>query len=444
MSFVDWVEEKVTTEFTEFGPAIKRFNPATGETAFFAPHGEQIGKSFIDPLAKRTIKKNTTNEVEIARKLAREQLNQFPQEDAFVQYVKSSLEEAQTVERIDNLMRLLSQHFITNTASTVNVSKSPKEGSNMRNEIRKRYESDEIFRKKVDKVAKQWQALRGSKNSLESYVEVVLRNYEVAKSVVKGTSFALSDDEILQGLLDSVKKDVVQKNFRRATALQREVEEGSYDLERIGRFLEDTYGIKRPPFTPNDFARLSKDNKEHYEPYPSSMYRAVTLQAKDLQGRLSQWLKELPNALSYRDQLTSTAKERVTKQLTDILSMLMTVGTLDDATVDKVFTPTRKRDSATYTQMEMEEFFKRGLELASNWYTFVKRVQVSVEKEKSERSYLSGDLKILSNVARWQYPNNIQPDIEKRDDSGFWSGVFRALPASHELSRLINQKIFNE
>jgi len=122
----------------------------------------------------------------------------------------------------------------------------------------------------------------------------------------------------------------------------------------------------------------------------------------------------------------------------------MTVGTLDDATVDKVFTPTRKRDSATYTQMEMEEFFKRGLELASNWYTFVKRVQVSVEKEKSERSYLSGDLKILSNVARWQYPNNIQPDIEKRDDSGFWSGVFRALPASHELSRLINQKIFNE
>lgn len=444
MSFVDWVEEKVTTEFTEFGPAIKRFNPATGETAFFAPHGEQIGKSFIDPLAKRTIKKNTTNEVEIARKLAREQLNQFPQEDAFVQYVKSSLEEAQTVERIDNLMRLLSQHFITKTASTVTVSKSPKEGSNMRNEIRKRYETDEIFRKKVDKVAKQWQALRGSKNSLESYVEVVLRNYEVAKSVVKGTSFALSDDEILQGLLDSVKKDVVQKNFRRATALQREVEEGSYDLERIGRFLEDTYGIKRPPFTPNDFARLSKDNKEHYEPYPSSMYRAVTLQAKDLQGRLSQWLKELPNALSYRDRLTSTAKERVTKQLTDILSMLMTVGTLDDATVDKVFTPTRKRDSATYTQMEMEEFFKRGLELASNWYTFVKRVQVSVEKEKSERSYLSGDLKILSNVARWQYPNNIQPDIEKRDDSGFWSGVFRALPASHELSRLINQKIFNE
>lgn len=441
MSFVDWVEEKVTTEF---GPAIKRFNPATGETAFFAPHGEQIGKSFIDPLAKRTIKKNTTNEVEIARKLAREQLNQFPQEDAFVKYVKSSLEEAQSVERIDNLMRLLSQHFITKTASTATVSKSQKEGSNMRNEIRKRYETDEIFRKKVDKVAKQWQALRGSKNSLESYVEVVLRNYEVAKSVVKGTSFALSDDEILQGLLDSVKKDVVQKNFRRATALQREVEEGSYDLERIGRFLEDTYGIKRPPFTPNDFARLSKDNKEHYEPYPSSMYRAVTLQAKDLQGRLSQWLKELPNALSYRDRLTSTAKERVTKQLTDILSMLMTVGTLDDATVDKVFTPTRKRDSATYTQMEMEEFFKRGLELASNWYTFVKRVQVSVEKEKSERSYLSGDLKILSNVARWQYPNNIQPDIEKRDDSGFWSGVFRALPASHELSRLINQKIFNE
>ncbi|WP_026486642.1 hypothetical protein [Caldanaerobius polysaccharolyticus] len=441
MSFVDWVEEKVNTEF---GPAIKRFNPVTGETAFFAPHGEQIGKSFIDPLAKRTIKKNTTNEVEIARKLAREQLNQFPQEDAFVQYVKSSLEEAQTVERIDNLMRLLSQHFITKTASTVTVSKSQKEGSNMRNEIRKRYETDEIFRKKVDKVAKQWQALRGSKNSLESYVEVVLRNYEVAKSVVKGTSFALSDDEILQGLLDSVKKDVVQKNFRRATALQREVEEGSYDLERIGRFLEDTYGIKRPPFTPDDFARLSKDNKEHYEPYPSSMYRAVTLQAKDLQGRLSQWLKELPNALSYRDQLTSTAKERIAKQLTDILSMLMTVDTLDDATVDKVSTPTRKRDSATYTQMEMEEFFKRGQELASNWYTFVKRVQASVEKEKSERSYLSGDLKILSNVARWQYPNNLQPDIEKRDDSGFWSGVFRALPPSHELNRLINQKIFNE
>lgn len=441
MSFVDWVEEKVNTEF---GPAIKRFNPVTGETAFFAPDGEQIGKSFIDPLAKRPIKKNTTNEVEIARKLAREQLNQFPQEDAFVQYVKSSLEEAQTVERIDNLMRLLSQHFITKTASTVTVSKSPKEGSNMRNEIRKRYETDEIFRKKVDKVAKQWQALRGSKNSLENYVEVVLRNYEVSKSVVKGTSFALSDDEILQGLLDSVKKDVVQKNFRRATALQREVEEGSYDLERIGRFLEDTYGIKRPPFTPDDFTRLSKDNKEHYEPYPSSMYRTVTLQVKDLQGRLSQWLKELPNALSYRDRLTFTAKERVSKQLTDILSMLMTVGTLDDATVNKISTPFRKRDSATYTQMEMEEFFKRGQELASNWYTFVKRVQATVEKEKAERSYLSGDLKILSNVARWQYPNNIQPDIEKRDDSGFWSSVFRALPVSHELSRQINQKIFNE
>ena len=215
-------------------------------------------------------------------------------------------------------------------------------------------------------------------------MEVVLRNYEVSKSVVKGTSFALSDDEILQGLLDSVKKDVVQKNFRRATALQREVEEGSNDLERIGRFLEDTYGIKRPPFTPDDFARLSKDNKEHYEPYPSSMYRTVTLQAKDLQGRLSQWLKELPNALSYRDRLTSTAKERVTKQLTDILSMLMTVGTLDDVTVDKVSTPTRKRDSATYTQMEMEEFFKRGQELANKWHTFVKRVQASVENVKTD------------------------------------------------------------
>ncbi|MEW6661068.1 MAG: hypothetical protein ACOY9Y_02025 [Bacillota bacterium] len=441
MSFVDWVEEKVNTEF---GPAIKRFNPATGETAFFAPHGEQIGNSFIDPLAKRPIKKNTASEVETARKRALEQLNKFPQEDAFVKYVNNSLEEAQTVERMDNLMNLLSQHFITKAASTATASKSQKEGSNMRNEIRKRYETDEIFRKKVDKVAKQWQALRGNRNSLESYVEIVLRNYEVSKSVVKGTSFALSDDEILQGLLDSVKEDVVQKNFRRATALQREVEEGSYDLERIGRFLEDTYGLKRPPFTPDDFSRLSKDNKEHYEPYPSSMYRAVTLQAKDLQGRLSQWLKELPNALSYRDRLTYTAKEKVTKQLTDILSMLMTVGTLDDATVDKVSTPIRKRDSATYTQMEMEEFFKRGQELASNWYTFVKRVQATVEKEKSERSYLSGDLKTLSNVARWQYPDSIQPDVEKRDDSGFWSDIFRTLPPSHELSRLINQKIFNE
>ncbi len=94
--------------------------------------------------------------------------------------------------------------------------------------------------------------------------------------------------------------------------------------------------------------------------------------------------------------------------------------------------------------MEMEEFFKRGQELASNWYTFVKRVQASVEKEKSERSYLSGDLKTLSNVARWQYPNNIQPDVERRDDSDFWSSLFRTLPPSHELSRLINQKIFNE
>jgi len=179
MSFVDWVEEKVNTEF---GPAIKRFNPVTGETAFFAPHGEQIGKSFIDPLAKRTIKKNTTNEVEIARKLAREQLNQFPQEDAFVQYVKSSLEEAQTVERIDNLMRLLSQHFITKTASTVTVSKSPKEGSNMRNEIRKRYETDEIFRKKVDKVAKQWQALTGLEQSLGKF-----GGYDLARMRVSGT-----------------------------------------------------------------------------------------------------------------------------------------------------------------------------------------------------------------------------------------------------------------
>jgi len=95
-------------------------------------------------------------------------------------------------------------------------------------------------------------------------------------------------------------------------------------------------------------------------------------------------LKELPNALSYRDRLTSTAKERVTKQLTDILSMLMTVGTLDDVTVDKVSTPTRKRDSATYTQMEMEEFFKRGQELANKWHTFVKRVQASVENVKTD------------------------------------------------------------
>jgi len=126
MSFVDWVEEKVNTEF---GPAIKRFNPATGETAFFSPDGEQIGKSFIDPLAKRPIKKNTAGEVETARKQALEQLNKFPQEDAFVQYVKSNLEEAQTVERIDNLMRLLSQHFITKAASTATTSKIQKEHS---------------------------------------------------------------------------------------------------------------------------------------------------------------------------------------------------------------------------------------------------------------------------------------------------------------------------
>ncbi|MGI6711779.1 MAG: hypothetical protein ACOX4L_03465 [Bacillota bacterium] len=441
MSFVDWVEEKVNTEF---GPAIKRFNAATGETTFFAPHGEQIGKSFIDPLAKRPIKKNNTCEVETARKLAREQLNQYPQEDAFVKYVKNSLEEAQTVERIDNMMRLLNQHFTTKAASTATASKSQKEGSNMRDEIRKRYETDEIFRKKVDKVAKQWQALRGNRNSLESYVEVVLRNYEVSKSIVKGTSFARSDDEILQGFLDSVKVEVVQKNFRRATALQREVEEGSYDMNNIARFLEETYGLKRPPFTANDFVGFSKDKKERYEPYPPSMYRTVTLQAKDLQGRLSQWLKELPNVLSYRNRLTDTAKEKVTKQLTDIFSMMMTVGTLDDATVDKISTPTRKRDGITYTQMEMEEFFKRGQELASNWYTFARRVKATVEKEKAERSYLSGDLKTLSNVARWQYPNNIQPDIEKRDDSDFWSSLFRTLPPSHELSRLINQKIFNE
>jgi hypothetical protein len=215
-------------------------------------------------------------------------------------------------------------------------------------------------------------------------------------------------------------------------------------MNNIARFLEETYGLKRPPFTASDFVKLSKDKKERYEPYPPSMYRAVTLQAKDLQGRLSQWLKELPNALSYRDRLTDTAKEKVTKQLTDIFSMLMTVGTLDDTTVDKISTPTRKRDGNTYTQMEMEEFFKRGQELSSNWYTFVKRVKATVEKEKSEKSYLSGDLKTLSNVARWQYPDHIQPDVEKRDDSDFWSSLFRALPPSHELSKLINQKIFNE
>lgn len=441
MSFVDWIEEKVNTEF---GLVIKRFNPVTGETAFFAPHGEQIGKSFIDPLAKRPIKKNNTSEVETARKLAREQLNQYPQEDAFVKYVKNNLEETQTVERIDNLMRLLSQHFTTKAASTATASKSQKEGSNMRDEIRKRYETDEIFRKKVDKVAKQWQALRGNRNSLESYVEVVLRNYEMSKSITNGTSFARSDDEILQGLLDSIKEEVVQKNFRRATALQREVEEGSYDMNNIAHFLEETYGLKRPPFTASDFVKLSKDKKERYEPYPPSMYRAVTLQAKDLQGRLSQWLKELPNALSYRDRLTDTAKEKVTKQLTDIFSMLMTVGTLDDATVDKISTPIRKRNGITYTQMEMEEFFKQGQKLASNWYTVVKRVQATVEKEKSERSYLSGDLKTLYTVARWQYPDNIQLDVEKRDDSDFWNSLFKALPPSHELSKLINQKIFNE
>ncbi|ADI02682.1 hypothetical protein [Syntrophothermus lipocalidus] len=443
MPFDGWVEEKVNTEF---GPAIKRFNPSTGETAFFAPHGEQIGKSFIDPLAKRSIKKNetSTSDVETTRRIAREQLNQYPQEDAFVKYVKSNLEEAQTIERIDNLMRLLFQHFTTKAANTATTSKSQKEGAGMWDEVRKRYEKDEIFRKKVDRVAKQWQVLRGNRSSLENYVEVVLRNYEVSKSITNGTSFARSDDEILQGLLDSVKEEVVRKNFRRATALQREVKEGSYDLERIGRFLEDTYGLKRPPFAPSDFTRFSKDNKERYEPYSPSMYRAVTLQAKDLQGRLSQWLKELPNTLNYRDRLTDTAKEKVTKQLTDIFSMLMTAGTLDDATVDKISTPTRKCEGTTYTQLEMEEFFKRGHELASNWYTFVKRVQATVEKEKAERSYLSGDLKTLSNVARWQYPDNIQPDVEKRDDSGFWSSLFRTLPPSHELSRLINQKIFNE
>lgn len=310
-----------------------------------------------------------------------EQLNQYPQEDAFVTYVKSSLEEAQMVERIDNLMRLLSQHFTTKAASMAITSKSQKERSGMWDELRKRYETDEIFRKKVDKVAKEWRALRGNRSSFESYVEVVLRNYEVSKSTTNGTSFARSDDEILQGLLESVKEEVVQKNFRRATALQREVGEGSYDMNNIARFLEETYGLKRPPFTANDFVRFSKDKKERYEPYPPSMYRAVTLQAKDLQGRLSQWLKELPNALSYRDRLTDTAKGKVSKQLTDIFSMLMSVGTLDDSTVDKISTPTRKRDGNMYTQMEMEEFLKRGQELANTWYTFVKRVQASVECE---------------------------------------------------------------
>lgn len=436
MSIDNWKEEFITSEF---GPLLKRTNTKTGEVQLFSPSGKQVGNSFLIP-----VQKDENSELERARQRAMEQVNQYPQEDAFVKYVKSSLEEAQTVERIDNLMRLLSQHFTTKATGTATTSKSQKEGSGMWDEVRKHYETDEIFRKKVDKVAKQWQALRGNRNSLENYVEIVLRNYEVSKSITNGTSFARSDDEILQGLLDSVKEEVVQKNFRRATALQREVEEGSYDLERIGRFLEDTYGLKRPPFAPSDFTRFSKDNKERYEPYPPNMYRAVTLQAKDLQGRLSQWLKELPSALSYRDRLTDTAKEQVTKQLTDIFSMLMTVGTLDDATVDKISTPTRKRDGITYTQLEMEEFFKRGQELASNWYTFVKRVQATVEKEKSERSYLSGDLKTLSSVARWQYPDNIQPDVEKRDDGNFWSSLFKTLPPSHELSKLINQKIFNE
>ncbi|NLG79262.1 MAG: hypothetical protein GX492_05495 [Firmicutes bacterium] len=436
MSIDNWKEEFITSEF---GPLLKRTNTKTGEVQLFSPSGKQVGNSFFIP-----VQKDENSELERAKRRALEQLNPYPQEDAFVNYVKSSLDEARTVERIDNLMRLLSQHFTTKAVNTATTSKSQKEGSGMWDEVRKRYETDEIFRKKVDKVAKEWRALRGNRSSFESYVEVVLRNYEVSKSVVNGTSFARSDDEILQGLLDSVKEEVVQKNFRRATALQREVEEGSYDLQRIGRFLEDTYGLKRPPFAPSDFTRFSKDNKERYEPYPPSMYRAVTLQAKDLQGRLSQWLKELPNALSYRDRLTDTAKEKVTKQLTDIFSMLVTAGTLDDATVDKISTPTRKRDGITYTQLEMEEFFKRGQEFASNWYTFVKRVQANVEKEKSERSYLSGDLKTLYNVARWQYPDNIQPDVEKRDDSDFWNSLFRTLPPSHELSKLINQKIFNE
>jgi Asp-tRNA(Asn)/Glu-tRNA(Gln) amidotransferase C subunit len=436
MSIDNWKEEFITSEF---GPLLKRTNTKTGEVQLFSPSGKQVGNLFFIP-----IQKYENRELERARQRAMEQVNQYPQEDAFVKYVKSSLEEAQTVERIDNLMRLLSQHFTTKAASTATTSKSQKEGSGMWDEVRKRYETDEIFRKKVDRVAKQWQALRGDRSSFENYVEIVLRNYEVSKSITNGTSFARSDDEILQGLLDSIKEEVVQKNFRRATALQREVEEGSYDMNNIARFLEETYGLKRPPFTASDFVKLSKDKKERYEPYPPSMYRAVTLQAKDLQGRLSQWLKELPNALSYRDRLTDTAKEKVTKQLTDIFSMLMTVGTLDDTTVDKISTPTRKRDGNTYTQMEMEEFFKRGQELSSNWYTFVKRVKATVEKEKSERSYLSGDLKTLSNVARWQYPDNIQPDVEKRDDSDFWSSLFRTLPPSHELSKLINQKIFNE
>lgn len=432
----DWKEEFI---WSDFGPLLKRTNTKTGEVQLFSPNGKQVGNSFFIP-----VQKDENSELERARRRALEQLNQYPQEDVFVKYVKSSLEEAQTVERIDNLMRLLSQHFTNVTTNATTTSKSQKEGSDMWDEVTKRYETDEIFRKKVDKVAKQWRALRGNLSSLESYVEIVLRNYEVSKSITNGTSFARSDDEILQGLLDSVKEEVVQKNFRRATALQREVEEGSYDMNSIARFLEETYGLKRPPFTANDFVKLSKDKKEHYEPYQPSMYRAVTLQAKDLQGRLSQWLKELPNALSYRDRLTDTAKEQVTKQLTDIFSMLMTVGTLDDATVDKISTPTRKHDGITYTQLEMEEFFKRGQELASAWYTFVKRVQATVEKEKAERSYLSGDLKTLYTVARWQYPNNIQLEVEKRDNSGFWSSLFRTLPPPHELSRLINQKIFNE
>lgn len=263
MSTDNWKEEFITSEF---GPLLKRTNTKTGEVQLFSPSGKQVGNSFFIP-----VQKDENSELERARHRAMEQVNQYPQEDAFVKYAKDSLEDAQTLERIDNLMRLLSQHFTTKAVNTATTSKSQKEASDMWDEVRKRYETDEIFRKKIDRVAKEWRALRGNRSSLESYVEVVLRNYEVSKSI-SGTFFARSDDEILQGLLDSVKEETVQKSFHRATSLQREIKEGSYDMNNIARFLEETYGLKRPPFTPSDLERFNKEEvgritrAEHFHP----------------------------------------------------------------------------------------------------------------------------------------------------------------------------------
>lgn len=117
MSTDNWKEEFITSEF---GPLLKRTNTKTGEVQLFSPSGKQVGNSFFIP-----VQKDENSELERTRRRALEQVNQYPQEDAFVSYVKSSLDEARTVERIDNLMRLLSQHFTTKAVNTATTLRDP-------------------------------------------------------------------------------------------------------------------------------------------------------------------------------------------------------------------------------------------------------------------------------------------------------------------------------